>query len=59
MAFEQLEAALLQLKRERLKKEATERRKQSADIAAIKRFSLSDKIRNNFPYFHQSHNTLK
>lgn len=40
MAFEQLEAALLRLKQDRLKKEAEEARKRSADAAAIERFAL-------------------
>lgn len=40
MAFEQLEAALLRLKRERREKEAVEARRRNADIAAAEQFAL-------------------
>jgi hypothetical protein len=40
MAFEQLEAALLRLKQDRLKKEAAEARRRSADTAATEQFAL-------------------
>lgn len=40
MTFGKLEAALLQLKQDRLEKEAAEARKRNADTAAIERFAL-------------------
>ena len=53
MAFEQLEAALLRLKQERLEKEAAEARRQSADTAAVEQFALI-KVKILAPIFNKA-----